>query len=126
MVTGTTTSTEQTHPVGEVNPRFKPVVVAALWNVTKQLMLYVAFATKASTNCVTSAKAVVVDCCVDVSLSIVGVKTAIGVFVTEVTCPWAFVVKTGICDAEPYVPAVPVLAILNVKLGDSFSPVPAV
>ena len=51
---------------------------------------------------------------------------AIPVGVTLVTCPCALVVKTGTEAAPPYVPAVPVLAILNVKAGDSFSPVPAV
>jgi hypothetical protein len=41
-------------------------------------------------------------------------EMAIPVFVTDVTCPCALVAKTGTDDAEPYVPAVPVLAILNV------------
>jgi hypothetical protein len=46
------------------------------------------------------------------------------VFVTLVTCPCALVTKTGTVDAEPYVPAVPVLVMLNcVPL--SVSPVPA-
>jgi hypothetical protein len=35
------------------------------------------------------------------------------VFVTLVTCPCALVTKTGTVDAEPYVPAVPVLVMLN-------------
>ena len=39
---------------------------------------------------------------------------AIPVFVTDVTWPCALVTKTGTDDAEPYVPAVPVLAMLNV------------
>jgi hypothetical protein len=41
-------------------------------------------------------------------------EIAIPVFVTDVTWPCALVIKTGTDDAEPYVPAVPVLAILNV------------
>jgi hypothetical protein len=53
-------------------------------------------------------------------------EMAIPVFVTEVTCPCALVTKTGTLDAEPYVPAVPVLAMLKVYVGDSLSPVPAV
>jgi hypothetical protein len=39
---------------------------------------------------------------------------AIPVFVTDVTWPCALVTNTGTLEAEPYVPAVPVLAILNV------------
>jgi hypothetical protein len=41
-------------------------------------------------------------------------EMAIPVGATPVTCPCALVVKTGTDDAEPYVPAVPVLAMLNV------------
>ena len=48
------------------------------------------------------------------------------VLVTPVTCPCALVVRTGTEDAEPYVPAVPTLAMLKVYSGDSLRPVPAV
>jgi hypothetical protein len=41
------------------------------------------------------------------------VKPAIAVFVTPVTLPWASVVKTGILDPDPYVPAVPVFINVN-------------
>jgi hypothetical protein len=53
-------------------------------------------------------------------------EIAILVGVTPVTWPCALVVKTGTEFAPPYVPAVPVLAILNVYDGDSLNPVPAV
>lgn len=36
------------------------------------------------------------------------------------------VTKTGTIEAEPYVPAVPTLVILNVVAGERFKPVPAV
>jgi hypothetical protein len=51
-------------------------------------------------------------------------EMAIPVFVTDVTCPCALVTKTGTLDAEPYVPAVPVLVMLN-WVPERVSPVPA-
>lgn len=50
---------------------------------------------------------------------------AMAVGVTLVTCPCAFVTNTGTEDAEPYVPAVPTLEMLNVVDGERFKPVPA-